>query len=90
MVFKVSSDIVSLYKKSGKNINYALDYYLSVIDPKNCKDYFSSVKEMTFNESVAEIDISENNVKYINSLFGSINDKLVERLLWVSVLLQEV
>ena len=90
MIFKVSSDIVSLYNKSSKNINYMLDYFLSVIDPQKCKDYFSTIKEMSFNSEESTVEISETNVKYIKSLFGTVNNELVERLLWVSVLLQEV
>ena len=90
MIFKVSSDIVSLYNKSGKNINYMLDYFLSVIDPKECKDYFSAIKEMSFSSEESDVEISETNIKYIKSLFGTVNDELVERLLWVSILLQEV
>ncbi|MBQ7319502.1 MAG: hypothetical protein IJW97_04955 [Clostridia bacterium] len=90
MIFKVSSDIVSLYNKSGKNINYMLDYFLSVIDPKKCKDYFSAIKVMSFNLEKIDVEISETNIKYIKSLFGTVNNELIERLLWVSILLQEV
>ena len=90
MIFKVSSDIVSLYNKSGKNINYMLDYFLSVIDPKKCKDYFSAIKVMSFNLEKIDVEISETNIKYIKSLFGTVNNELIERLLWVSVFLQEV
>jgi hypothetical protein len=90
MIFKVSNDVVSLYSKSGKNINYMLDYFLSVIDPKKCKDYFSVVRDMSFGSAETAVEISDTNIKYIKSLFGTVNDELVERLLWVSVLLQEV
>ena len=90
MIFKVSSDIVSLYNKSGKNINYMLDYFLSVIDPKKCKDYFSAIKVMSFNLEKIDVEISETNIKYIKSLFGTVNNELIERLIWVSILLQEV
>ncbi len=90
MIFKVSSDIVSLYNKSGKNINYMLDYFLSVIDPKKCKDYFSAIKVMSFNLEKIDVEISETNIKYIKSLFGTVYNELIERLLWLSILLQEV
>ena len=90
MIFKASSDIVSLYNKSGKNINYMLDYFLSVIDPKKCKDYFSAIKVMSFNLDKIDVEISETNIKYVKSLFGTVNNELIERLLWVSILLQEV
>ena len=87
MIFKVSSDIVSLYNKSSKNINYMLDYFLSVIDPKKCKDYFFAIKELSFNSEKCDVEISETNIKYIKSLFGTVSSELVERLLWVFVLL---
>jgi hypothetical protein len=45
---------------------------------------------MSFNLEKIDVEISETNIKYIKSLFGTVNNELIERLLWVSILLQEV
>lgn len=90
MIFNVSSAILENYKASNKNYNYMLDYLLSAIDPHHCKQYFRILSTVNFGEKKKEVKISYSNVKYINSLFGFINDELVERLLWVALLLQEI
>jgi len=90
MKYKVSKTIVDMYKQTNKNLNYMLDYLLSCIDPYHNKQSFQLVKKIVFDENKIEVEISEDNEKYIKSLFGVTNDELVERLLWVAVLFQEV
>ena len=90
MKFKVSSSIIDLFDHSKKNPNYMLDYLLSSIDSHNCKAYFQTLKAMAFEVSKREISLSDTNTSAIKSLWGYIDDELVERLLWISILLQEV
>jgi hypothetical protein len=90
MKFKVSSSIIDLFDHSKKNPNYMLDYLLSSIDSHNCKAYFQILKAMDFDAPKREIALSDSNITSIQTLWGYINDELVERLLWISVLLQEV
>ena len=90
MKYTVSNELVSMFKNTNKSINYMLDYLLSVIDPRNCKQYFKALTSLTFSCGKGEVQISDTNIKYIKSLFGYVNDELVERLLWVALLFQEV
>lgn len=86
----VNNEIIKLYKTTGKNVNYMLDYLLSTIDPKNSKKYFALFEELSIDGLDVEVEISENNVNYIKVLFGDLEDKLIEKLLWVALLLQEI
>lgn len=90
MKFLVSDEILSVYKKTNKNIDYMLDYLLSIIDFHNCKMYFEIIKEIKFNGSRIEIEVTDNNVKYIKNLFNKCDNELIEKLLWISVLFPEV
>ena len=89
MKFRVSNDIVTLFKITDKNINYMLDYLLSAIDPYNCKKYFQVLKGLDFCGEQIDVEISDTNIGYVKSLFGEVSDKLIESLLWVSLLFQE-
>ena len=90
MKFKVSSEIIGQYKKTKKNINYMLDYILSSIDYKNCPKYFDLIENTTFKGVKSEVEISDENVKFVKDIFKKIDDELVEILLWVSLLFHEV
>lgn len=90
MKYSISNEISKMYKTTGKNINYMLDYLLSSLDSRNCKKCFDLVGKLPLNDSNIEVEINDDNIKYIKSLFGKINNELVEKLLWVALLLQEV
>lgn len=86
----ISNELVLMFKKTNKNINYMLDYLLSAIDSRNCKQYFQLLIDLTISGEKTEIEISETNIQYTRSIFGYIKDELIERLLWVALLFQEV
>ena len=90
MKYTISKNLLGMFSKSDKNFNYMLDYLLSASDPHYCKDYFAILKKMDFDDEKIAIEISDSNIKYIKSLFGNITNELVERLIWVSLLFQEV
>ena len=90
MKFLVSSELIDMYKYSHKNPNYMLDYYLTSIDYQNCIKYNRIIKEFKLIGEKKEIEISEDNVNYIKDLFKTIDDNLVEKLLWLAVFLKEV
>ena len=90
MKYTISKNLLGMFSKSDKNLNYMLDYLLSAIDPHYCKDYFAILKKMDFDDEKVLIEISDSNIKYIKSLFGNITNELVERLIWISLLFQEV
>lgn len=86
----VDEKIVLMFKNTEKNVNYMLDYLLSSIDSHNCKDYFKIIEDIKLDNKKLEVEINDTNIKYIESLFEKCDDKLIECLLWVSVLFQEV
>lgn len=90
MEFKVSSEILVQYKNTKKNVNYMLDYILSSIDYKNCNKYFNIIGNITFRGDKTEVEISDENVKFVKDIFKKIDDELVEILLWVALLFYEV
>ncbi len=90
MKFNVSSELLKMYAKTDKNINYMLDYLLRSVDPDNCIKYFNMVKKIEISDSTSAVEISNDNIKYIKALFKNVDDKLVEKLLWVSLLFLEV
>ena len=73
MKFKVSDELIKMYKSTGKNMNYMLDYLLTSIDSKNCNKYFELISTFSIYGSYFEVEISDDNIKYIKSLFGKID-----------------
>lgn len=90
MQFNVSENLLKMYKQTGKNPNLMIDYILSVIDSRNCQLYFKSFDKMPFDDNKVAFEISKSNVKFIENLFNDINDNIVEKILWISLLFQEV
>ena len=90
MEFKVSSEMVKMFTKTDKNINYMLDYLLRSVDPDNCIKYFNMVKNFEISDSKSLVEISSDNIRHIKVLFKNVDDKLIEKLLWVSLLFLEV
>lgn len=90
MQFNVSENLLKMYKQTGKNPNLMIDYILGVIDSRNCQLYFKSFDKMPFDDNKVAFEISKSNVKFIENLFNDINDNIVEKILWISLLFQEV
>ena len=90
MKFSINSEIIDLYKRSKKNINYMLDYLLSCVDTKTCKECFDMLEKAEGKLKDIEVEVDIDNVKRIKSIFDRCDDKLVEQLLLIAVLFNEV
>lgn len=90
MQFNVSKELVDIYCRYGKNEGYMIDFLLSSLDHKCCADAFNLFDTLNMKGEKAEVDINESTVAEIYSIFGAVDDALVEKLLFAAVLFPEI
>lgn len=90
MKYYISNELVNLYKNSGKNLNYSLDYILSSLDSNVCKKAIELVAEVNIRGEKVAVDIDETNICEIKAIFNSNDNSLVEKLLWIAILFPEI
>ncbi len=89
MKISVNKKLIDLYHKYEKTEGYMLDFLLSSLDMKCCKDTIL-LFDMNNNGEKIEIEIDDKTISEIKSLFGSADDKLIEKLLYFAVIFPEI
>ena len=90
MKFLISKSIKKLYSLSNKNPDAMLEYLLGSVDTEICKSYASTSLQVFFKDTKTEIEINSYNISLIKTLFGEVNNTLIEILLLNASLLQEI
>ena len=90
MKVSVSNSLLDLYKKSKKNYNYALSFFLNSLDLEVCSKAMLLVENFKISGDKQIIEIDASNVSIITSIFGDIDDDVVERLMWMAIMLPEI
>lgn len=90
MKFSVSKEIINVYRKHNKSEGYLLDFLLSSLDPECCAEAFALFDSLNTKGEKVEIDINESALSEIKSLFSTIDNKLIEKLLFAAVLFPEI
>ena len=90
MKFSVNKELIDIYRRHDKSEGYMLDFLLSSLDDKCCVDAFKLIDTLNLKGEKAEVDINESTVVEINSLFGAIDNTLIEKLLFTAVLFPEI
>ena len=94
-VTEVKKDEVITYNgPEGRVEDYKIetehDFLLSSLDHKCCADAFNLFDTLNMKGEKAEVDINESTVAEIYSIFGAVDDALVEKLLFAAVLFPEI
>lgn len=92
MKFDISKNLNELYKSKHRNMDYSLDLIINSMDPETCKTAIEMVSELNLGEEKTSIDINSDSVSAIKELVSkeTINEKVVELLLWVAILYPEI
>lgn len=90
MKFNICKKLNDLYKESNKNINYSLEFLLNSIDLNAVENAIKIIEEFKLTGGTVEVVIDENNIQLLRKYFNFIDDTLIERLLWVSILFPEI
>ena len=90
MKVSVSNSLLDLYKQSKKNYNYALDFFLDSLDLEVCSKAMLLVENFKISGDKQIIEIDASNVSLINSIFGDADGNVVERLMWMAIMLPEI
>ena len=90
MKFSVNKELIDIYRRHDKSEGYMLDFLLSSLDHKCCADAFSLFDTLNLKGEETEIEINESTVAEINSLFGTVDTTLIEKLLFTAVLFPEI
>lgn len=90
MKFSVNKGLIDIYRRHDKSEGYMLDFLLSSLDDKCCVDAIKLIDTLNLKGEKAEVDINESTVVEINSLFGAIDNTLIEKLLFTAVLFPEI
>ena len=94
MTFKVSDELISIYKENKRNTDVAISFLLDSFDPKTFEKAFQIVKEIAFptNNHRKELDIGEKVCRKIKAAFQieTIPDDLISGLLWIAILFPEI
>ncbi len=89
MKISVDKKLIDIYHKYEKSVGYMLDFLLSSLDVKCCKETII-LFEMNNNGEKTEIEIDDKTISEINTLFESADDKLIEKLLYFAVIFPEI
>ncbi len=90
MKVSVSTTLLDLYKQSKKNYNYALAFFLNSLDLEVCSKAMVLVENFKISGDKQIIEIDAPNVSIITSIFGDADDNVVERLMWMAIMLPEI
>ena len=90
MVFRVNKELRELYHRYDKNEGYMLDFLLSSLDAECCIDTLNLFDLQKLKGEMTEIEINDDTVAEICSLFGTVNSCLIEKLLLVAVVFPEI
>lgn len=90
MQFELSEKLIKKYSEDSKNPNYSLTFLLNSLDPNICVSVIKLVDVFNLQGNVITYEIDEKNIKIIKTLFKEIDNKLIEKLLWIALLLPEM
>lgn len=90
MQFELSEKLIKKYSEDSKNPNYSLTFLLNSLDPNTCVSAIKLVDVFNLQGNVITYEIDEKNIKIIKTLFKEIDNKLIEKLLWIALLLPEM
>ncbi len=90
MQFELSEKLIKKYSEDSKNPNYSLTFLLNSLDPNICVSAIKLVDVFNLQGNVITYEIDEKNIKIIKTLFKEIDNKLIEKLLWIALLLPEM
>lgn len=90
MKLELSEKLIKKYTESNKNPNYSLTFLLNSLDPSVCVSAINLVDNFNIHGNTIMYDIDEKNIKIIKALFNITDNKLVEKLLWIALLLPEM
>lgn len=90
MQFELSEKLIKNYSESSKNPNYSLTFLLNSLDPSTCVAGIKLVDVFSVQGNVIKYEIDEKNIKIIKTLFKEIDNTLIEKLLWIALLLPEM
>lgn len=90
MQFELSEKLIKKYSEDSKNPNYSLTFLLNSLDPNTCASAIKLVDVFNLQGNVITYEIDEKNIKIIKTLFKEIDNKLIEKLLWIALLLPEM
>ena len=90
MQFEISEKLIKAYNENSKNPNYSLNFLLNSLDPSICISAIKLVDVFNIQGNTITYDVDEKNIKIIKILFKEINNNLIEKLLWIALLLPEM
>jgi len=90
MKFQISKSLCEAFNEGNKNYNYSLSFLLSSIELDNCSKYFGLIEEFKLGGDCVTVEIDDSNADIIRTSFDDVNNALIERLLWVSILFPEI
>ena len=90
MQFELSEKLIKKYSEDSKNPNYSLTFLLNSLDLNTCVSAIKLVDVFNLQGNVITYEIDEKNIKIIKTLFKEIDNKLIEKLLWIALLLPEM
>lgn len=90
MKAQISSDLLNIIQASHKNLNYSLNFLLSSIDSDTCAKCMHLVEEFKLSGDRTGVEIDNASIEIIQQVFHKVDNDIIERLLWVSMLFPEI